>query len=338
VTAAIRNTPTLIEAIEPPEYRGVARDEVRMLVTDRTARTHVHARFDELPAVLRAGDLLVVNDSATLPAAIVGRRRSTTRDDKDLLALHVSTMIDARIWMAEPRGTVVVGEELRLPDNGSAVMIAPVEPAHPRLWYVWFQLPLPMHEYLLRVGEPIRYGYVSQRFPLRDYQTMFACEPGSSEMPSAARPFTQRVVAALRERSVEFATITLHCGVASFESPERPAMERFSVTREAADAVNAARMQGRRVIAVGTTALRALESAVRDGEIVASSGWTDLVIDERYRVKTVDGLLTGFHDATATHQWMLHAFLDRELLGSAYEEAAALAYHYHEFGDVHLIL
>jgi S-adenosylmethionine:tRNA ribosyltransferase-isomerase len=323
----------LIEATEPPEHRGVARDAVRLLVTDRASRTQTHTRFFELPSFLRSGDLLVVNDSATVPAAIVA-----TRPNGQTLPLHVATMIDSRVWTAEPRGPALLGEELRLPNGGSAVMIAPVEPEHPRLWYVWFQLPLPMHRYLAEAGEPVRYGYVTRRFPLSDYQTMFGRVPGSAEMPSAARPFTPRVVAALHRRGVGIAVITLHCGVSSFEAPERPPTERFAVTHEAAEAIDAARREGRRVIAVGTTALRALESAFQSDRIVASSGWTDLVIDAQHAVRSVDGLLTGFHDPAATHLWMLQSFLDRELLGAAYDEAAENGYRYHEFGDVHLIL
>ena len=195
-----------------------------------------------------------------------------------------------------------------------------------------------MNVYLDRYGEPIRYGYVARRFPLDDYQTMFARKPGSSEMPSAARPFTPRVVDALRRKRVELRAITLHCGVASFESPERPGAERFAVSQATAAAVNQARREGRRVIAVGTTVLRALESAVDEGDVVAASGWTDLFIDERHRVTTANGLLTGFHDSAATHLSLLSAFLDRELLHAAYDAAAAETYRYHEFGDVHLIL
>jgi S-adenosylmethionine:tRNA ribosyltransferase-isomerase len=325
--------PALPQAVAPPERRGIARDEVAMLVTDRALRTHTHARFIELPQVLRSGDLLVVNDSRTIPAAL-----SVERENGAALMLHVATMIDHRLWTVEPRGTVRSGEELRLPGGGSAVPIAPVEPERPRLWYAWFDLPLSMHEYLARYGQPIRYGYVTQRFPLDDYQTMFASESGSAEMPSAARPFTPRVVRALHRRGVEIAKVTLHCGVASFEAPERPPSERFTVLPQTAEAVNRARAEGRRVIAVGTTALRALETAAGDGKVIASSGWTDLVIEENYRPKSVDALLTGFHDAAATHRWILRAFLDRQLLDSAYAEAANNGYYQHEFGDVHLIV
>lgn len=323
----------LLEATAPPERRGVARDEVRLLVTDRANRIHAHARFLELPSFLRKGDLLVVNDSATLPAAIAARR-----SNGQSINLHISTKIDHRLWIAEPRGPVLLGEELRLPGGGSAVTIAPVDPEHPRLWYAWFQLPMPMNEYLAAFGEPIRYRYITEHFPLSDYQTIFAKEPGSAEMPSAARPFTLRVLNALHERGVETATVTLHSGVASFEAPELPATERYAVSAQTARAVNAARGENRRVIAVGTTALRALESAASNGEIVASSGWTDLVIRDPYRPKVVDALLTGFHDVAATHQWILQAFLEPRLLASAYTEAAEHGYFQHEFGDVHFIL
>jgi S-adenosylmethionine:tRNA ribosyltransferase-isomerase len=325
--------PRLVEATAPPERRGIERDAVPMLVTQRSAGLHRHARFRDLPAFLAPGDVLVVNDSATMPAAL-----TATRSNGERLQLHVSTRIDSRVWMAEPRAKVTPGERLRLPHGGSAVTIAPVDPERPRLWYVSFELPLPMPEYLAAAGEPIRYRYVSQPFPLSDYQTMFAREPGSAEMPSAARPFTPRVVDALTRRGIAIETITLHCGVSSFEAPERPATERYTVPHATAEAVNAARRDGRRVIAVGTTVVRALESAVVDGSVVASSGWTDLVIDELHPIQTADGLLTGFHEPAGTHLWIVESFLNRALLDSAYAEAANRAYRYHEFGDVHLII
>jgi S-adenosylmethionine:tRNA ribosyltransferase-isomerase len=167
---------------------------------------------------------------------------------------------------------------------------------------------------------------------------MFARKPGSAEMPSAARPFVPRVVREMRRGGAHFANITLHCGVSSFEQPERPAAERFYVPHETAAAVNDARREGRRVIAVGTTVVRALESAVRDGHAIAASGWTDLVIAPNHDLHVVDGLLTGFHEPGATHMSMLRAFLDETLLGDAYDEAGEREYFYHEFGDVHLIV
>lgn len=327
----------LIEATEPPEYHGVARDGVRMLVTDRAARTHSHAHFYDLPSLLRPGDLLVVNDSATIPAALICRRNVIPSASLGVIPLHISTKIDDRLWMAEPRGAVAVGERLALPGGAGATMLAPVDPQRPRVWYVAFDLKVPMREYLAQYGAPITYAYVSRHFPLRDYQTLFARNPGSSEMPSAARPFTARTVAQLRNRGVDIATITLHCGVASFEAPERPGTERFIVPHETAQQVNAAKRDGRRVIAVGTTVVRALESAATEAGVIASQGWTDLFIERTHPIRTVDALLSGFHDATATHLSMLRAFLDGELLEEAYAEAADGGYYCHEFGDVHLI-
>lgn len=324
---------SLLEAVAPPERRGVARDEVRMLVTERGSGSHSHARFVDLPNVLHSGDVLVVNDSATLPAALAARR-----ENGDPVSLHVATMIDPRLWIAEPRGAARGGEQLRLPGDALAVLIAPLDPEYPRLWYTRFELPDPMYAYLGKYGAPIRYRYVKDAFPLSDYQTIFARVPGSSEMPSAARPFTGRVVRRLLERGVEIVTVTLHCGVSSVEAPERPCIERYTVSPESAFAIESARREGRRIIAVGTTALRAIETAANASKLRASSGWTDLVVEPGYRPKAADGLLTGFHDAGATHQWILRAFVNPQVLASAYSQAAGSGYRQHEFGDVHLLL
>ncbi len=326
-------TSSLHNATEPPEYRGIARDEVKMLVTSRASGVNYHRRFVDLPSVLHPGDLVVVNDSATVPAALTARRQNGEQ-----LHVHVATKLDDHTWMTEPRDTVRSGEELLLPAGGSVVMIAPLDSQYPRLWYASFQLPQPMYPYLMEHGKPIHYGYITEAFPLQAYQTIFAREPGSSEMPSAARPFSTRVIEDMKRRRIDIAPITLHCGVASFEEPERPPAERYRVPFETAEAVNCAREQGRRVIAVGSTVLRALESSYEAGRVIASSGWTDLVIDERRTVQSVDGLLTGFHDRAATHQSILRAVLGRALLAAAYREAADGGYYQHEFGDVHLIL
>jgi S-adenosylmethionine:tRNA ribosyltransferase-isomerase len=322
----------LIEAIEPPEYRGVARDSVRMLVSDRRGRSHTHARFYDLPSLLRAGDLLVVNDSATMPAALPGRRI-----DGSAVPLHVSTKIDSRLWIVEPRKAVKAGEVLALPGGAAATMLAAVDALRPRLWYAAFAVDAPLERYLDAHGSPITYRYLRRSFPIADYQTIFARRPGSAEMPSAARPFTERVVTRLRARGVEFGAVTLHCGVASFEAPERPGSERFVVPVETAVQVNAARREARRVIAVGTTVVRALESAATEEGVVASAGWTDLFIDSAYEPRAFDALLSGFHAAGATHLDMLRSFADAGLLEAAYAEAAAHGYFCHEFGDVHFI-
>ena len=322
----------LKEATMPPERRGIARDGVRMLVTDRNAGTDQHSHFFDLPKFVRAGDLFVVNDSATVPA-----RLRATRANGEVLSLHVSTMIDARLFMVEPRSPVTMSEELALEGEGRVTMLAPASRDSSRLWYALFDLPLPMNAYLAKAGEPIRYQYVTQKFPLSDYQTIFARNPGSAEMPSAARPFTQRTVHELRRAGAAFTTITLHCGVSSLEAPERPPIERFAVPPKTAALVNEARSNGRRVIAVGTTVVRALESAVNQGDVVAASGFTDLVVEPDHVLRAVDALITGFHEPTATHISMLRAFASDDTLAHAYDAAAQAAYFEHEFGDIHAI-
>jgi S-adenosylmethionine:tRNA ribosyltransferase-isomerase len=323
---------TLREAVAPPERRGLARDAVAMLVTLRDRHVHEHAQFFDLPRYVRPGDLFVVNDSATVAAAL-----RAVRANGEALALHVSTIIDAGLWMVEPRGEVSAGEDLELAAGGRATILAPVGQTTARLWYARFNLPLPMHAFMAKVGEPIRYKYVERRFPLSDYQTIFARKPGSSEMPSAARPFTEALVRRVRRAGARLAPITLHCGVSSFEAPERPPIERFAVPPQTAALANAARRNGNRVIAVGTTVVRAMESAMSEGEIIASSGWTDLIVEPEHRLRAVDALITGFHEPSATHVAMLRAFLTDDLLTQAYDEAAGAGYFIHEFGDIHAI-
>jgi S-adenosylmethionine:tRNA ribosyltransferase-isomerase len=324
---------TLPEATLPAERRGATRDAIRMLVTYRSEARHEHHRFYELPDLLDAGDLVVVNESATLPAAL-----RATRTNGEPLQLHIGTAIDATLWITEPRGSVAAGETLELESAGTATMIAPVDPQRPRLWYASFVLPMPMTAFLAKVGEPIRYDYVKERLPLAAYQTLFARVPGSAEMPSAGRPFTPEVVRKLRRNGIRVAGLTLHCGISSLEKPERPGPERYVVPPYTANAVNAAHHAGRRVIAIGTTVVRALESSRAGNDAIASSGWTDLIVEPSNPPQIVDGLLSGFHRPEATHIDLLRAFVSEQQLRDAYAHAASESYLCHEFGDVHLIL
>ncbi|MFJ9379840.1 S-adenosylmethionine:tRNA ribosyltransferase-isomerase [Streptomyces sp. NPDC101455] len=192
-------------------------------------------------------------------------------------------------------------------------------------------------------GRPIRYSYTERDQPLSVYQTVFSLPAedgaGSAEMPSAARPFTARLVAELVSRGVQFAPITLHTGVASAEAHEPPYPERFAVSEVSARLINAARSGDGWVIAVGTTAVRAVESAAgADGVVRARTGWTDLVVTPERGVRVVDGLLTGLHEPEASHLLMLEAVAGRPAVGRSYEEALRGLYLWHEFGDVHLIL
>jgi S-adenosylmethionine:tRNA ribosyltransferase-isomerase len=324
--------PPELEAREPVESRGLARDEVRLLVSRRDAGETL-TTFRDLPRFLRAGDVLVVNDSATLPAAVEAR----TADGREIV-LHFSTQVAGTLWIVEPRAAIERPERLELPADASVTLIAPAEPGAMRLWFARVDTSETVVEYLHAHGRPIRYAYLRREFPLEHYQTIFGRVPGSAEMPSAARPFTPRVLDLLARRGVMLAALTLHAGVSSQEAHEAPYAEPYLVPAATARAVNAARNQGRRVIAVGTTVVRALESAVREGEIIAAGGTTDLVVTRERGLHVVDGLLTGLHEPRASHLRILEALLTDEELERAYRAALGASLLWHEFGDVHLIL
>lgn len=325
--------PRELEAREPPEARGLRRDEVRLMVSHRTDRIE-HAQFVDIARFLEPGDLLVVNDSETLPAALTARRA-----DGSEIALHLSNRLAGSLWIVEPRrASVEAGETVELPHGGRATFIAPHHGSW-RLWSADVVVPGDAVEYLHRHGRPIAYDYVRGEWPIEMYQTMFANCPGSAEMPSAGRAFSADVVASVERKGVRISAITLHTGVASVEKDEPPYEEWFEVTEDAATAVQQTKSQGRRVIAVGTTVVRTLESAVDEsGRVYPSSGWTDLVIAPNSCVRTVDGLLTGFHEPRATHLAMLEAIAGREHVRKAYHAAIEGRYLWHEFGDLHLIV
>lgn len=326
--------PEALEAREPPEARGLSRDGVRLLVSSTRADRIVHARFTDLPAFLRSGDLLVVNVSATIPAALTARRADGTE-----VALHVSTHLPADLVIVEFRNAALsAGETVALPAGGSAAVLAPY-PRSSRLWVARLTLPEALLPYLSRWGRPVTYRYVRERWPIEMYQNVYASVPGSAEMPSAGRAFTPRLLDRLSGRGVEIVPVLLHTGVASLEHDEPPYEEYFEVSHEAASTLGRARRQGRRVIAVGTTAVRAVESALdAAGRPIASRGWTDLVITPDRGVHLVGGLLTGFHEPRATHLSLLQAFAGPAHLERAYHAALEAGYLWHEFGDLHLIL
>lgn len=326
--------PPHLEAKVPAELRGDGRDDVRMMVTRRADDAVFHAHFRELPSFLTPGDLLVLNTTATLPAAL-----TATRGDGEEIALHVSTPLPGGLVIVEPRGVHVrEGERLLLPDGVEATLLAPYRDSV-RLWIARIELRGTLHDYLRAHGRPITYSYVEGRFPIDAYQTVYASEPGSAEMPSAGRAFTKRMLACLRRSGVGLAKLVLHAGVASLEHHERPYEELYELPARTAEQVRRTKARGGRVIAVGTTVVRALESSVdAQGQVIASRGWTDLVITPERGVRVVDGLLTGFHEPRATHLAMLEAIGGRAHVANAYNEALRGGYLWHEFGDLHLLL
>ena len=344
--------PDRLIATEPAEDRGVARDEVRLLVA--TADTVSNTRFRAIAGRLDPGDLVVVNTSATAAAALSG-----TRSDGREVAVHVSGPLPDHLYAVELRcldGSCrvldgCVGETIRLGGGGALTLRA----GYPdcavttgsRLWRGAFTLAAAVPEHLARHGWPISYGHGSRRWPLAAYQTVFAqrtprtpsAEMPSAEMPSAGRPFTDRVVTSLVGAGVQVAPVTLHTGVSSLEADERPMPERFSVPATTARLVNQTRACGGRIVAVGTTVTRALETvAASDGTVRAASGWTDLVLGPDRPTRVVTGLVTGWHDPQASHLLLLEAVAGAPLVQRAYDEAIATGYLWHEFGDSALLL
>jgi S-adenosylmethionine:tRNA ribosyltransferase-isomerase len=339
MSAVAFDLPHALEAIAPPEARGLARDEVRLMVAQRDSDQIEHAQFRDLPRFVRPGDVLVVNTSKTMPAAL-----AATREDGSELTLHVATqaphMPGDAWWVVELRDTkhVRAGELIAVGGGASFELAAPYA-GGTRLWLARFHGAVALPAHLARHGRPIRYSYVRERWPLADYQTAFALQPGSAEMPSAGRPFTPELISRLVAQGTLVAPLTLHTGVSSPERHEPPYPERYAVPDVTARLVNHVRASGGRVIAVGTTVVRALETtAAPDGTVSASAGWTGLVVTPERGLYAIDGLITGWHEPEASHLQLLEAAAGEQLLRRCYDEALTAGYLWHEFGDSHLVL
>ncbi|HEY5832546.1 S-adenosylmethionine:tRNA ribosyltransferase-isomerase [Streptomyces sp.] len=339
----------------PPERLATVpaprRDAVRLLVGRQRTGEVTHHGFRELPRLLRAGDVLVVNTSRTLPAAVDGRLSGPAGGEA--VVAHFSTRLDDGRWAVEvrtpdgrgasvPRAGGPAGAVLELSGGAGLVLDEPLDARGDRLWTAT-PSTADLVAYLERHGRPIRYAYTARDQPRAAHQTVFATPSadglGSAEMPSAGRPFTAALVTELVSRGVQIAPIVLHTGVASAEAHEPPYAERFAVPASTAWQVNAARAAGGRVVAVGTTAVRALESAADErGAVRPAGGWTELVITPERGVRAVDGLLTGLHEPAASHLLMLRALSGDRLLERVYAQAFRGGFLWHEFGDVNLLL
>jgi S-adenosylmethionine:tRNA ribosyltransferase-isomerase len=333
------------EASGPPERRGVPRDGVRLLVARPGGIEH--RRFVDLPTLLEPGDLVVVNTSATLPAAVRARR-----DDGRPVPVHVATAVSPGQWVVEirrldgrgPDPTTCLGQRLHLPGGVQLQLnTAYPDPApgdgRSRLWRAAVTPPTALVRYLSAYGRPIGYDYVSEQYPLADYQTVYAQQPGSAEMASAGRPFTAPLLVRLMAVGITIAPIVLHAGVSSPEVREAPAPERFEVSEPTVRLVQNARESGHRVIAVGTTVVRALETAAHPGGLIKPArGWTDLILGPGHPVRVVTGLVTGLHAPQASHLLLLEAVAGVELVDAAYTAAVQHRYLWHEFGDSTLFL
>jgi S-adenosylmethionine:tRNA ribosyltransferase-isomerase len=344
--------PPELEASEPPEARGLRRDQVRLMVSNYKTDEVRHTRFDQLPEYLSTEDVIVINTSRTRNSALLA-----SRADGRVIEVHLSTHLNENQWTVELRSVEEAGKTKHLEDahegeilslqgGASAWLQAPYvsdcnDNSMPSqtLWLANIHFPQDVDDYLERYGFPIRYNYVKERWSLDYYQTVYATEAGSAEMPSAGRPFTPELLERLRQKGIKIAPLVLHTGVSNLETHEPPYKEFYRVSAETAETVNNARAAGHRVVAVGTTAIRALETVTNgEGKVHEGEGWTCLVVTPQRRLRAISALLTGMHEPEASHLAILEALAGLSHIKVAYEEALRNGYLWHEFGDLHLIL
>ncbi|MEO0875924.1 MAG: S-adenosylmethionine:tRNA ribosyltransferase-isomerase, partial [Bacteroidota bacterium] len=291
----------------PTEERGLNRDDVRLMVSNHDGQTINHRGFYDLDEVLDAGDVLVVNTSATIPAAL-----PLVLPDGAEARLHLSTQLAKKRWLVEIRSVSqnntrrwtsgAPGQSFELPGGASLQLETPFyqDAQLLHLWEATLEVPQPLSEYLQQFARPVKYQNINKPYPIAYYQTYFGQQAGSTEMPSAARGFTEELVQKLLKKGVQIVPILLHTGVSSLEVNEHPYPEYLEISRLSSQQINIAKQQNKRIIVVGTTAVRALESATDNaGTVQPYQGLTELYIQSNYKMKVANGLLTGFHEPEA---------------------------------------
>lgn len=325
----------------------------RLLHVDPVARQYRDRRVEDLPRLLRAGDLLVANDAATLPASLAATTQAGRHFEVRLLreaarSTWSAVLFGAGDWRTDteqrpPPPELVVGDRIGLAHGALRARVVGV--CDPRL--VALEMDLPRPQVLAAIysyGRPVQYAYLADDLDLEAVQTPYAGRPWAAEMPSAGRPLRWSVLLEARRRGVELAAVTHAAGLSSIGDraldAALPFAERFEVPQRTVDAVRVARSRGGRVVAVGTTAARALEGCARlhDGRLAAGRGWTDLRIGPDFEPNVVDGILTNMHEPGESHFELLQAFAPADLLARAIRHAEARSYLAHEFGDSCLIL
>jgi S-adenosylmethionine:tRNA ribosyltransferase-isomerase len=348
-------------ATHPPELRQM----IRLLLVDETRSEVRDSAFAEIVQILRPGDLLIVNDAATLPAALRGQvwiDSNVHAIELRLLGPRASDAGDAgddhdRRWRAVLFGAgdwrtdtddrpapplLEPGMIIELLGGLRATFISR-DPTSARLIELCFeQGGSALYAQLYAIGRPIQYSHLDRDEQLWSFQTVFAGRPWAAEMPSAGRPLTAAMLSALRRRGIEIARLTHAAGISATGDAQLdarlPLPERYELPPETAVAIERTRACGGRVIAVGTTVVRALESAARAGLVHGGGGETELIITAETPRLVVDGLLTGMHGPTESHYRLLRAFASQALLDRAWTLALELGYRSHEFGDLALLL
>ncbi|WP_257985284.1 S-adenosylmethionine:tRNA ribosyltransferase-isomerase [Bacillus sp. T33-2] len=332
--------PPELNASHPPERRGIRRDHVRMMVMDRKTGAVSHDRFFHLVNYIQAGDIIVLNNSRTVPAILKAISRKVNSHQGEPVEVRLAKRKSEDTWevliVAED---IIPGDTLEFSPLLSAIVIR--ESNTSPLMEIRFSLKgTKLLNAIYSLGEPVRYEYINYAWDLDYYQTVFASQPGSVEMPSAGRAFSWELLFKLQRKGVKLGFIQLHTGLSyllddKWEQSPTENYEEYHIEPATMDLILKTKAAGGRVIAVGTTAVRALEAAVVN---VSLSGWTNLYINSDYSLKIADGIITGFHEPKASHLDMLSAFVSPHHLFAAYEQAIQNRYLWHEFGDINMIL
>jgi len=326
----------------------------RLLHLDPRSGSLRDARVADLPSILRPNDVLVVNDAATLPGSLHGFAHGEAPIELRLVAAlpdgaFRAVLLGAGDWRTPTEHrpappALRIGDELRFaPDLRATVQ--GVSAVSPRLVDVRFDVDgAALWSRLYAIGRPIQYSYAKGPLELWHVQLGYASRPWAAEMPSAGRPLRWELLLALRSQGTKVVSLTHAAGLSSTGDAALdaalPLPERFEIPEATAEAIAAARAQGGRIVAAGTSVARALEGAAlqNGGVLRAGSGETDLIIGPGYRTRVADGLLTGVHERSQSHYALLHAFAGRDLLDRASAHAEAAGYLSHEFGDLWLVL
>lgn len=317
------------------------RDESKLLVVDRKTGHLEHERFFDIKKHLKKGDLLVVNNTKVIPARMYGSRPGKEEKIEILLIKRITG--DTWECLVKPGkkmklgteiiiGEILSGKVVDITDDGSRIIEFSYEGIFEEILDKLGQMPLP--------------PYITKKLEDRDrYQTVYAKEEGSAAAPTAGLHFTEELIDEIKDMGVELREVTLHVGIGTFRpvnvedvNEHKMHSEYYSISKETAEAINKAKLDGRRVIAVGTTTTRTLESAAINGKIEESSGWTEIFIYPGFEFQIIDGLITNFHLPKSTLLMLVSAFSSKEIILSAYDEAIKNDYRFFSFGDAMLLI
>jgi len=332
--------PAHLNASSPPEKRGIRRDFVKLMVLNKSTGKTKHQLFYQLDEHLNEGDMMILNQSRTIPALLRGVCKRNGVILQENCEIRLARKISENQWdVLIVEAGLKKGDEIIFSNRLSGTVVQE-SPSTPFKTLQFSKKRKEFYDEIYTIGEPIRYEYIDTPWGLEDYQTVFAAQPGSVEMPSAGRAFTWEMIQKLKRKGVRISFISLHTGLSYFlddkwnHSPDK-IVEEYHVPKRVIDQIIKTRSVGNKVIAVGTTVVRAIETALETGDL---SGWTNLYIKKGHKLKGIDGIITGFHEPEASHLQLLSAFIDENQLLKAYEEAIQYKYLWHEFGDMNLII